>query len=433
MKRTAIDRLIKWNQTEDVRPILLTGAKGVGKTYLAYDFAKAFFQHILYLNFEHDPNAAKLFHAKNLFNVSNNLLEYFNLDAMDEDSSLIEDRILILDEISSCPEAFLMLTSLQYTGEFPKIIAISSRPAKKEELKLYYHIPIYPMQFDEFLLAIGKDWYIETILTHYETNKKIPDIVHKELLTLHNLYIQVGGMPGIINEYLNFNNLSNISEQHSLLMGTYQHYQSLINSDSDSLKMNQVLNTLPIQLTKSNKKFQYKLIRKGTTHSMYKDAIQDLSDQNYVIPSYKMASEDLADIYSAIEEDKLNVSEITSFKLYLSDVGMLHTQLYSSSSVPFNAETRKALLENYIAVVLQSKEYPIIFWESESTAKIDFLLQKDNELVPVEIFCDKNTRSKSISVLKQKTTFTYSIKISSKNFDYSNDVKYIPYYAAFCL
>ena len=434
MKRTAIDSLIKWNQTSDVRPVLLTGAKGVGKTYLAYDFAKAFFKSNLYLNFEHDPNVAELFHGKDPFIVSNLLLKHFNLDALKNETDIIEERILILDEISSCPEALQMITALQFTGEFPKIIAISSRPLKKEELELYYHIPIYPMQFDEFLVAIGKDWYIETIITHFETNKKIPDIVHKELIALHNLFIQVGGMPGIVNEYLNFNNISNIPEQHSLLMGTYQYYQGLITpNDSEALKMNQVLNSLPTQLIKSNKKFQYKLIRKGTTHAMYRDAIQFLSNQNYVIPAYKILSEDLNSINIALEEDMLNVTDITSFKLYLSDVGLLHSQLYSSLPTPFNKETKKALLENYIAVTLKSKGYPIIFWESDSTAKIDFILLKDNELIPLELFSDKNTRSKSVSVLKQKIDFPYSIKISSKNYDFLNNVKYVPYYAVFCL
>ena len=433
MKRTAIDRLINWNQTSDVRPVLLTGAKGIGKTFLAYDFAKAFFKRILYLNLEHDPNAARLFQAKDPFLVSNLLVEHFNLDDIHNESNIIEDRILILDEISSCPEAFEMLTALQYTGEFPKILAISSRPIRKEALELYYHIPIYPMQFDEFLVAIGKDWYIETIFTHFESNKKIPDIVHKELIALHNLYIQLGGMPGVINEYLNFNNLSNIAEQHNLLMGTYQYYQGILNSDSDALKMKQVINSLPIQLTKSNKKFQYRLIRKGTTHAMYKDAIQFLSDQNYIIPAYKIVSENLNSVYKAIEEDKLNTTDITSFKLYLSDVGLLHSQLYSCLPVAFNNETKKALLENYIAVALKSKGYPIIFWESDSMARIEFILLKDNELLPVELFCDKYTRSKSVSVLKQKIDFPYSIKISYKNFDFSNNVKYVPYYAAFCL
>ena len=432
MKRTVIDRLIQWNQDSDVKPALLTGSKGVGKTFLAYDFAKSFFKHIMYLNFEHDPHVSELFLQNDPFIVSDNLLKYFHMDEEAKDSDFIQDRILILDEISCCPNAFRMLSTLQYAGEFTKIIAITSQPVHKDELNLYNHIPIYPMQFNEFLVAIASDWYIETILTHFESNKKIPDIVHKELLALFNLYIQIGGMPGVINEYLNFNNLNNIPEQHSLLMGTYRHYQSLNNPDGNALKMNQVLNSLPIQLTKSNKKFQYKLIRKGTTHAMYKDAIQCLSDQNYVIPSYKIATEELQNISDLIEGDRLNTTEIASFKLYLSDVGMLHSQLYSKVS-SFNKEINKALLENYIAATLKSNGYPIIFWESDSMAKIDFILLKDNNLIPIEIFCDNNTRSKSVSVLKQKIDSPYSVKISSNNFDYKNNIKYVPYYAAFCL
>lgn len=445
MKRTAIDRLIRWNNTSDVRPVLLTGAKGVGKTYLAYDFAKAFFRHILYLNFEQDPHAAELFHANDPFEISSRLIKHFNLDtiadnknidqdAIPDEHDLIEDKILILDEISSCPEALLHLTNLQFTGEFPKIIAITSRPFNNDELELYCHIPIYPMQFDEFLMALGKDWYKETILIHFETNKKIPDIVHKELLALHRLYLQIGGMPAIINEYLSFENLYNVPEQHGHIMGIYQHYQNLISyDDSQTLKMGQVLASIPLQLIKNNKKFQYKLIRKGTTHAMYKDAIQRLSDLNYIIPSYKITSEELSDIYSIIDNKRLNINDITSFKLYQSDVGMLNSQLYNSIASPFNKETIKALLENYLAITLKSKGYPIIFWESVSMARIEFILVRDNELVPLEVFCDKNTRSKSISVLKQKIDFPYSIKVSAKNFDYSNNVKYVPYYAAFCL
>lgn len=433
MKRTAIDSLIRWHRTSDVRPVLITGSKGVGKTYLAYDFAKAFFKSIIYLNFEHDINASALFKAEDPFVTSRLLLDYFNMSTIHDEENIIEDRLLILDEVNNCPEALRMLTALQFTGEFPKIIAITSLPISKDEADLYFHIPLYPLQFDEFLVAIGKDWYIDTITTHFESNKKIPDIVHKELITLYNLYIQIGGMPGVVNEYINFNNLSNIPEQHSLLMGIFRHYQNLNNSDSDALKMNQVLNSLPIQLTKSNKKFQYKLIRKGTTHTMYKDAIQLLSDQNYVIPAYKVISEDLASIHKLIEEDGLNVTDISSFKLYLSDVGMLHSQLYSQLPSPFSKEGNKALLENYIAQSLKAKEYPIIFWESDSMAKIDFILIKDREMIPIELFCDSNTRSKSISILKQRIDFPYSIKISSRNFDFSNNVKYVPYYAVFCL
>lgn len=434
MKRTAIDKLLIWKHTSDVRPVILTGAKGVGKTYLSYDFAKAFFKQILYINFEHDLFAADLFQSKDPFRISKLLQEHFCINKDDYSTSFIyEDRLLILDEIAYCPAALEMLTALQFTGEFPRIIAISSSPIKTEELKLYYHIPIYPMQFNEFLVAIGSDWYIETIMTHYEANKKIPDIVHKELLNLHNLYLRIGGMPGIINEYLNFDNLSNISEQHSLLMGTYSHHLSLVSSESDGLKMNQVLSSLPSQLAKENKKFQYKLIRKGTTHAMYKDAIQNLSERNYIIPAYKITSDELSNLFQVLDENRLNVNEITSFKLYLSDVGFLYSQLSKQHIQPFDKSIMKALYENYVAESLQANGYPILFWESDSMAKIEFLLPKHGQIIPVELFADTNTRSKSVSVLKQKIDFPYAIKISARNFDYKNKVKYVPYYAVFCI
>lgn len=438
MKRTAIYQLLKWDQTSDVRPVLITGAKGVGKTYLAHDFSNAFFKRVLYLNFEHDPFAGELFNEKDPFKVSKKLLNYFHIDMDTEnptevDTPTRESRVLILDEISHCPKALSILTSLQYTGEFPRIIAISSSPIDKEKLELYNHIPLYPMQFDEFLVAMANEWYIETIFTHYENNKKVPEIVHKELLGLYNLYLQIGGMPGIINEYLNFKNLSNIPERHSLLIGTYQHYLSLIDVEGDGFKMNQVLNCLPLQLIKENKKFQYKLIRKGTTHSMYKEAIQSLSNHNYVIPSYKIVTDELTNIKTLLDKNEFNISDTNNFKLYQSDVGLLYTQLIKQSPPPFKKAVTKGLLENYIAITLEANGYPTVFWESDSMAKVDFIIKRREDIVPIEAFIGKNTRSKNVSVLKQKIDIPYSIKISAKNFDFSNKVKYVPYYATFCI
>ena len=434
MKRTAIEHLLKWSQNEDVRPVILTGAKGVGKTYLACDFAKSFYEQFLYVNFEHDAMASELFKSKDPFKVSALLLEYYSVNKTGLSlDNLSGDRLLILDEVSHCPDALNMLAELQFTGEFHRIIAISSSPIKKEVLDLYYHIPVYPLLFNEFLVAIAKDWYIETIITHFETDKKIPEIVHKELLSLFNLYLIIGGMPGIINEYLNFDNLLNITENHMLLMGTYRSYLSNISSDSEALKMNQVLGSIPLQLLKENKKFQYKLIRKGTTHAMYKESIQNLADRNYIIPSYKITSDELSKINVILEEKRLNVNELTSFKLYLSDVGILNSLITKQVKPPFNKLASKAILENYVAENLQANGYPIMFWGSDSTAKIDFLIPKDGYIIPVELFTDENTRSKNLSVLKQKTDFPYAIKISSRNFGYSKNVKYVPYYAVFCI
>ncbi len=429
MKRKVIDELIKWKTEKHEFPILLTGAKGVGKTYLSYDFAKSFFEQICYINFEREPLQSQLFQKDDGFSTKERLIKYFNINS----EQPVQNRILILDEISFCEEALLVLSEHQLISTFDYIIAISSHPLANEWWKHFLHFQIHPLEFDEFLRATSNDWYIETIINHYNSSSKIPEIVHKELLSLHQLYLQIGGMPGIVNEYLNLMDAVNISEQHSFLTGSYHDYINRDNLDSDALKMNQVLDSLIYQLTKENKKFQYKIIRKGTTHAMYREAIEKLVEQNYVIRCNRIHTMDLTQPSQVFLLNDACETDNSNFKLYLNDTGLLFSKIVEIQGIQGVEEHKKALLENYVAQSLQAKNYPFVFWESESLAKIDFLIVKDLELIPIEIFLGENTRSKSISVLKQKCDFPYSIKISEKNFEYSANIKYVPYYAVFCL
>ena len=429
MKRKIIDLLIEWkdnviNQKER-KPILLTGAKGVGKTFLAYDFAKSFFEHITYLNFEQDKS------------LSTSLLRYF---PSKKEEPLHNNRILILDEILSSAEMVSSILHLQASGAFPYILAISSSPIPKEHRQRFQTLPIDPMEFDEFLIATGDEWYIEAITNHFNSDKKIPDIVHKELLTLFHLYLQIGGMPAAINEYINMSSLINVPEQHQNLIGSYHDFIVRDNPESDALKMNQVFDCIPLQLLKTNKKFQYKLIRKGTTHAMYQGAIQKLNERSYTIPCRKICSEELSDSNAFFSGDSAEDASNMNFKLYLADTGLLYTKLTEeigkdrhAADEKLSTNRKKALLENYMAQALQARGYPFAFWESDSTAKIDFIIPKEGHLLPIEIHCSDNTRSKSISVFRQKCDIPYAVKISSRNFDYFNQIKYIPYYAAFCI
>ncbi len=436
MKRKVIDRLIEWKQESQGKPVLLTGAKGVGKTYVVYDFAKSFFKQILYINLEYESLLRERLSDTDAGAIPALFLEHLKLadenNTFDpSDRSRSPRRILIIDEISYCPELVKHLDCLRSSGEFPRIIAITSTPLPEEANLQFQILPVYPLEFDEFLLATANDWYIESITTHYESNKPLPEIVHQELLALHELYMNLGGMPGAVNEYLNFNSLINIKEQHCRLTGAYHDDILQNNPDSTALKMNQVIDSLPSQLMKPNKKFQYTLIRKGTTHSMYKDAIEKLKNCNYLLQCHKTLSAS-ADPSGSATEVSLNIDE-TTFKLYLPDVGLLCTQLSKEKYEPANPILRKALLENYVAQAFHAKSYPLVYWESESMAKIEFILNKREYILPIEVHIDGNTRSKSISVLKQKWDFPYAVKISSKNFDYINQVKYVPYYAVFCI
>ncbi len=427
MKRKAIDELIEWNSNQVNQPVLLTGAKGVGKTYLAYDFARSFFEQILYLNFEREPASHAIFRTTDSREAEKRLIQHFRLEETKD--APVNGRLLILDEISFCPEALYHLISLQESPMFPRILVITSGLIPETDSSRLKVMAIHPLEFDEFLLAIANEWYVEAITTHFETNKPLPEIVHKELLTLFELYMKIGGMPGAVNEYLNFNSLVNIPEQHSLQIGAYHDYILQSNPESEALKMNQVIDSLALQLLKPNKKFQYKLIRKGTTYTMYKDAILMLKELGYALQCSKCQMETLI----SSESSEAVPEENTNFKLYLPDTGFLYSRIAEESFPVSDPIVRKALLENYAAQTFHAKEYPLWFWESDSMAKIDFILRKDDHLIPVEIHIDDNTRSKSLSVIKQKYDYPYAVKVSSKNFDFSNQVKYVPYYAVFCL
>lgn len=421
-----MDHLIKWNTENAGKPILLTGAKGVGKTYLAYEFAKTFFDTISYINFEQDCALLEKMKSATMHPVEC-LINHMNGSLDNQPDKQPYKHILILDEITYCPsyESFLEEEKLRVL--FPKIIVISSSYLEEKTKKKWTHLTLSPLGFDEFLLALGKDWYVETIRIHYESNQPLPEIVHQELLTLHQLYMKTGGFPSVINEYLSQTSLMNQTEQHANLLGYYESRIIHQYGDGDALKMIQVLESIPRQLMKDNRKFQYKLIRKGTTHSMYKECLDTLYKNNYVHPAFRYTTEMLTQglIHDSFEENQ-------NFKLYYKDVGLLHSSI--NMKIPSTDENImfKALLENYCAQVLISKGIPLRFWESDSIAKVDFILPIDGCLVPLEVHCSSKTRSKSFSVLKEHLNFPYGIKVSSRNFEYSKQVKYLPYYALFC-
>jgi hypothetical protein len=171
-------------------------------------------------------------------------------------------------------------------------------------------------------------------------------------------------MPGLVNEYLNFSDAVNVSEQHSFIVGSYHDYINRDNTDSDSLKMKQVFDSLTYQLMKDNKKFQYKIIRKGTTHAMYRDAIQKLVEQNYVIRCNKINTDQLQNPSELILLNNSCDASNSNFKLYLPDTGLLYSKIIEEQGTNGVVNNKKALLENYVAQSLQAKNYPFVFWES---------------------------------------------------------------------
>lgn len=425
MKRNAINRLIAWKENKNKKPLWISGIKGVGKTYLALDFAKSFFDGNLYVNFE-TVSAARLLLQKactsvdNDYNIIELLCDYYQIP-----KEYVGNLLFILDEVGECKEAVTMVEELIRAGSNIPILILSSEVVAHEK-DLFEELLLYPMEFDEYLVAVGNEWYSEVIKGHYQTNRKVPDIVHNELLNTFEDYLLVGGMPAAVNDFISMEGVQNVSDVHLGLYRTLVDRAMKKNNESEALKTLQIFQVMPEQLLKENKKFQYRLIRKGATYALYKDAINDLVENKYL---YKCRKNTYETKEVVVEEDSLQ------FKLYLPDVGILNTLLMKNELVDMvsNPLIQKTILENYMMQSLTARGFCPNFWESNSLAKIDFIIQTPDGIVPIETKLNDNSRNKSVSVFKTSHEIPYSIRISSKNFEFTNHVKNIPYYAIFCL
>lgn len=403
-----INKLLEWNELDNQRSILITGGKGVGKTYLILDYAKAFYQNYIYINYELNANSLNKADSKG---ISANLI----FDYISQLNSL-EPVLLILDEVSFFGDFMNIIDGLKNTKQI-KIIVISSSNIPKIK-EAFVTLILYPLDFEEFLLAVNKEWYIGVIKEHFSSNLKIPDIVHSELLKLCDSYLRIGGMPLAVNEYISTGTELNIPQIHKLLLNSYLSDISVENQESGGLKIGQILKTLPVQLGKSNKKFQYSLIRKGATKNQYLDAFEYVKDTFYAMDCHRIDD---------IDEDFLH------FKMYFIDTGILYS-LSKENQIKMTKYFRKGLLENFIALHLCIRGYQLHFWESESQSKIEFVINQESVLFPIEVISDNNTRSKNLSMFKNKySNVTETIKISTRNFAYDKHVKYVPLYAVFCI
>lgn len=449
MKRKLIDKLILWKNSSHRKPLFLLGASGVGKSYLAYDFGKSFYQHMIYLDLSLQEEVTKEWLEGQIpfeqaaseaavskeITIRNTVTE----EAVSEGITA-SPVLLIMDNVrwnihsKNIKEFF----KAQQDSERYDILLLSNywTPSYGKGLKAAY-LTLYPLDFEEFLLATGNGWYVDSIKNHYNSCKKLPDIVHNELLDLFHTFLTIGGMPLVINEYISSEGTYNIRRQHKLLYQSflYQlHYNQTESKNLDIPKAEHIFQTIPAQLLKENQKFKFSLIKKGATANKYHGGIQHLQYSYYSIPCYRINDEESMNVTSALSEKNLKYG----FKLYQSDVGLLHTAMWEELPAlerdMHNIAVMKALFDNHVAITLASKGHTLKYWESNSQAKMDFVLMKNKELIPIEVKPTAYTRSKGFSVFKEQYPETKElIKLSTRNFGSSNQVKFVPIYAAFCI
>jgi len=428
LKRRIEDRLIEWKNRERM-PLLLYGARQVGKTYILTEFGSKHFENTVYVNFETDLQTANYFKD----NIAPERLIRF-LESTVNKEIIPGKTLVIFDEIQSCERA---LTSLKYFSENAPEYHIAAAGSllgvavKRENYSFpvgkIESINLYPMDFEEFLWALGEQRLIEYIRECYHSLEPMPDSLHNKALEFYRYYLIIGGMPAAVNRFIDTGKLILISNIQNDISGRYVADMAKHTTPSDVVKIRACYNSLPVQLAKDNKKFQYKIVQKGGSAAIFGESIDWLVQAGVVLECRRI---DHAYMPISVHMD------MSAFKLYMSDVGLLTMQSGMSHQTILSGDGSSflgAVVENYIAQSLTANGYKLYYWTSDHTAEVDFILQKDSDIISCEVKKGLHTKSKSLNVFTGKYKPSYSIRFSEKNFGQSEKLLSLPHYAAFCV
>jgi len=430
MERKIEAELIAWKNSTARMPLILHGARQVGKTFVVKKFANEHYANFVYFNFEANAQLQAIF-TKDLSpkRIVAELSVLMGV-AIQEHTTL-----LFFDEIQASERA---LTSLKYFSEDTPgyhIIAAGSLlgvalhreqysfPVGKVVVKM-----LYPLDFEEFLWATASKDAANIIRTCYNSNLSCS--LHEHFMEQFRLYLCLGGMPNVINTYLQTHSFDEVDVVQRNIVDAYIADMAKYALPVDTVKIMSAYHSVPAQLAKENKKFQYKFIKSGARSNQYETAIDWLCASGIVIKCVRIHQ----------GHYPLSVySEPGIFKIYMGDIGLLRSKLGIAAQVILSDSQQMnyfkgSLVENYVANALVSRGFECYYWESEGKAEVDFVIQTNGgECIPIEVKSSENVRSKSLNQYVMKYNPPYSIRISAKNFGFENEIKSIPHYACFCI
>ena len=420
-----------WKNSVHRKPLILQGARQVGKTYSILEFGRTHYENVAYFNFETNPKLNETFEE----NISPDYLIPI-LSHIAGQTIVKEKTLIVFDEVQLCERA---LTSLKYfcedTPDYHIIAAGSllgvavnrakfSFPVGKVDMKT-----LYPMDMEEFMLALGEDDLVEQIKNCFQTDTPLPSALHDAAMQLYRQYLVVGGMPECVMQFAETKDYILVRHIQDTILASYLNDMGKYNTPNKTKKIMLVYDSISVQLSKKNTRFQYKLIKKGGRASEFENAIEWLCLSGIVSQVYKV---------DQIKKPLENYRDIDAFKIYVSDLGLLCAKKdLAANDILYMVEEindfKGGMAENYVNVQLSINGYHTYYWESERGAEIDFIIQRDGQLIPIEVKSADNTRAKSLKVYMDTYKPAYAIKLSAKNFGFEGNKKIVPLYAAFCI
>ncbi len=429
MKRKIYDYLLQWKEKADRKPLIVNGARQVGKTYILQEFGKQEYNNYVIVNLETDKALVEKFEESI---TPRSLIQY--LESAHSQRIIPGKTLIIIDEIQASERA---LTSLKYfceqAPEFHVVAAGSllgvainrkqfSFPVGKVD-----EITLFPMDFEEFLWANNRSMLAHTIREHYLSNEPLD--VHSIALDLYNKYLIVGGMPAAVKEFIATDSFVAIADMQNRILNEYIADMAKYAEPATSIKIRACYESIPAQLAKENRKFQYSVVQRGGSSTIFGESIEWLKYAGVILKCQKTTQGTMP--------VKVYV-DLSDFKLYMADVGMLTMQSGIATQAilsPLDIENPflGAIAENYAAQALANNLITLLYWKNDNTAEVDFVIQKDTDVIPIEVKSGLRVRSKSLRIFMEKYNCPYGIRISKKNFGFENSIKSVPLYAAFCI
>lgn len=421
MRRFILDELINWKKSKYRKPLILKGARQIGKTYILKEFGEKEYEGVAYFNFDHDEDLYNLFTDTK---DPKRLLE--QLSFIYGKAILPEKTLIIFDEIQECPSA---LNSLKYfqeeANEYHIVCAGSllgirlshtSFPVGKVDF-----INMYPMTFKEFLTADKCENLVE-YMESVNRIEKIPDIFFNQLEEKLKAYFIIGGMPEAVNAWVNEKDIELVNKIQENILKAYESDFSKHTDNREANKISLIWNSIPSQLSKENKKFLYQVIKQGARAREYEDALNWLNDANLIYKIYNLTKTDFP---------LKAYNDLNSFKIYMNDVGLLRRMANFDSRIIVEGdrlfeEFKGALTENYVLNMLNNIFDVVPNYYTYDRHEIDFVIQNKNKIIPIEVKSNKSTNNVSLTRYNEKNKNEISIRFSMNNLSKDGKILNIP-------
>lgn len=420
MERKITSDLLKWKKDTERKPLLIYGNKQIGKTYSAIDFGEKEYKTVAYIN---SDNNLELLNIMSKERTIDKIV--MKLSLLVGEPILKNDTLIIIDNVTNEEIVKGIKKFGKEQNEYHIIFITSNKDKlpifKGEELQYKY---MFEMDFEEYLRAVGNIELIDFIKTSYRNNKSMP--FHNIALDYYEEYLMTGGFPEAIQAFLNKESDLKLRMIHEKIWDCYK--KELLNIDNliDISRANDVLNILPYQLLKPNRKFQYGLMRTGGRSKDYEKALEFLATNGIVYKCHKI---------SEVKPPLSKCKDPESFKLYLNDTGLLFMMMHLSKIKLFNDNNLKYILyENSVANAIINCGYNLYYYQSDGKAEVPFVVQtRAGKIIPIEIVNKNISKAKSLSLFMSKFNITEAIRFTEDNFSMKKGIKYVPIYASFCL